>query len=114
MLSSHTIYVRADYLTRTAPGGTTFGNRLVLDAEPVGAVTWDAATPVYQLIVARQAAGTGLTIENVRVALRSGEWVELPRKAAVDELPGWVLGDYLEDHGADVAVVDSVRAVGAV
>ena len=110
-LSRHTITVRADYLDRVvAVGGGTYDGCLVLDAEVVGVTGY--ATPVHEIRIVRQGAGTGLRTERERVTVRAGRWVALPVRvaSAAIPMPGPILADYLEDRGVPTAEVIALRA----
>lgn len=115
--STHTIYVRPDWLARVRnTGGAIFGDRshpwsLVLDAEAVGCLT--DLTPVYEIRVVKQTAGTGLAVETLTATVNeSGEWVELPKRVAAKavRLPAAIIADYLEDRGVPTEDVMPLRA----
>lgn len=111
--SHHTLYVRADYLTRVrdALGTTTHDGGVILDAEPVGCLP--DLRIVYRLRVVRQAAGTGLKVEDVEVIRGTGpaegRLVEPTRKVTVTRMPAPILADYLQDRDVPEDVTAAIR-----
>jgi hypothetical protein len=109
--SVHSLYVRADWLTRVQSVGTgCVGEMLVLDAEACG--FFPDLTPAYELRVVRQTAGTGLTVDTVTATATGGRWVLCSKKIekGLTRMPAPILADYLEDRGAATADVMPLRA----